>query len=280
MTNGSATLKLDEVMRLCGICGTALPADRVQARTDLLDCSCKLCGSLAPGMNSPDQIAQIVGAVDPRQLRAERLRIIKDFAAIEQERRRARDLDRERDAEIRKSQDALRAAFLASIGAVPVPLTFYAVWLDALEREAGRKARASERLFSESEFTEYGKCDRSDVLYSWHRRCWLATIPFRRDEMLPLYGSSQLALFLPPTASAEFLQDIDERDAPLLGHSSVQGLQGRGRSLHTWSLGDKPFPPTAYVDVNELRSKRLRMRTLRRTWAKPLLAAAAWHQNA
>ncbi|MCV7286066.1 hypothetical protein H7J87_12060 [Mycolicibacterium wolinskyi] len=270
MLSGPAILKLDAVMCLCAACGTAMPADHERTETDPTGLGCKHCGSLMQGLNGPEEIAHLVAASDPRQLRAERLRIIKDSAAIKQVRLRSRGLNPDQKNELAESQDALRAAFLASIGAVPVPLTFYAVWLDAWEREAGRKAQESEQPFRESVLNDYGH----EAAHSRRRRFWLATIPFRRDEMLPLYGASQVSLFLPPAASAEFLQHQDERSAPLLGHSSVQGLVGRSRNLHAWALGDKLFPPTAYTDVDELRSKRLRMRTLRRAWARPLLAAA------
>ena len=258
-------LTLDAVTRLCVVCGTDLPVGQVRTATDVPDGSCKLCGSLVPSLNSPEQIAEVVSAADSCQLRAERLRIIEDSAAVEQEWRQVRGLDRNREDELWSRRNALRAVFLASIGAVPVPLPFYTVWLDSWERDAGRKAHTSERSFGESELSQY---ERTAALYPSDLRCWLATIPFRGDEMLPLFGAQQLALFLPSSTSAEFLRDIDGRNMPLLGHSSVQGLKGRGRSLHAWSFGDKPFLPTAYTDVDELRSKRLRMRTLRRTWGE------------
>lgn len=272
MPKGPAILKLDAVMCLCASCGTVRPAEQRSPIKDLTGLSCQLCGGITQSLSNPEQIAHLVGAADPRQLRVERLRIVKDMAEIERQSDRKGDhLTRERKDDLHEKRAALRAAFLASIGAVPVPLTFYAVWLDTWEQATGNEADVSDASFSESEF---GEQTGTDELYPWHRRCWLATIPFRRDEMLPLYGSSQAALFLPPPVSTEFLQPVDERNSPLLGHSSVQGLQRRGRSLDVWAMGAKPFVPTAYADVDELRSKRLRMRTLRRSWIRPPAVAA------
>ncbi len=267
MTDESAMLTLDAVMRLCVFCGTALPADQVSTPADKTAGSCEHCGTLAPNRKSPEQIAELVRAAHPHQLRAERRRIIKDSAALQQEWNRVVGHydQREREDQLWNKMVALRAAFLASIGAVPVPLTFYTLWMDTWERDAGRKAPASERSFSDSEFGEY---DCAAGLYPSHYRCWLASVPFGRDEILPLFGSQLVALFLPPSVSAAFLQGSDGRNIPQLGHSSLQGLQEDGRSLRAWSLGDKPFFPTAYTDVDELRSKRLQMRTLRRDWAQ------------
>lgn len=260
-------LTLDAVMRLCVFCGTQQPADRVSAPTDNPTGSCEHCGTLAPSRNSPEQIAELVRTADPRQLRAERRRIINDSAEIEQKLDHVTGLNQEREDKLWNGKTALRAAFLASIGAIPVPLTFYTVWLDTWERETGRKAHAADHPFSESEF---GENDHTETLYP-RARCWLATIPFQQDEMLPLFGSQQLILFLPPTISAQFLQNINQRNMRQLGHSALQGLERRGRGLHTWFLTDKPHLPIAYTDVDELRSSRRHMRTLRRTWTQTRL---------
>jgi len=122
MTDESAMLTLDAVMRLCVFCGTALPADQVSTPADKTAGSCEHCGTLAPNRKSPEQIAELVRAAHPHQLRAERRRIIKDSAALQQEWNRVVGHydQREREDQLWNKMVALRAAFLASIGAVPV----------------------------------------------------------------------------------------------------------------------------------------------------------------
>lgn len=261
-------LQLGDALNICIDCATMHPtwiATDIRARN-----GCRGCGALPVSTVPAADIASAVKFADPRLLRQQRLRIVECCAHLY-------DLD----TRVRYSAElsnpwldtaVLRDAWLASVGAVPVPAEIYALWLHTWLQDPDNTPRARHN----APLADQQRNSTTGWAYSNRNRFWMPTLAFLPDESPRFYGAASFDLLLLPHVSrAALREDTDLSTTRHFGHCEVYALRRQGRALA--ASASQYTRVASYTDVMALIDDRRAINRVRKLWTRdslPVIAAA------